>query len=209
MNANEYDFDLNEHVILLNDWFDETIINKFAFNHHGTTDNDKATGILINGKGVDMRKITEEIFHSPRAVFHVKYGFRYRFRLINSGVSYCPIQFMIDNHTISVIASDGHSVKSRNFEAIVLHAGIIDVNLTCIYIEVNNYTVLGERYDVVLNASKKEGNYWIKAKGLGDCDIEKVFQTAILNYDGVDEEDKPFGDEILDYDSIEVHGMVN
>ena len=125
LNAGEYDHDLNEHIILLNDWFDETIISKFAFNHHGTTDNDRATGILINGKGVDLRNEKKDYAHTPRALFHVKSGSRYRFRLINAGVSYCPILFMIDNHTLSVVASDGHSVKAESFEAVVLHAGII------------------------------------------------------------------------------------
>lgn len=110
-------------MIILNDWFDETIISKFAFNHHGTTDNDRATAILINGKGVDLRNENKDNINTPRAVFKVKLGVKYRFRLINAGVSYCPVQFMIDNHTLSVIASDGHSVKAKNFEAVVLHAG--------------------------------------------------------------------------------------
>jgi hypothetical protein len=60
----------------------------------------------------------------------------------------------------------------------------------------------------VINANKRSGNYWIKAKGLGDCDFNEVFQTAILNYEGVDEHEKPFGEEILEYDDILVNGLV-
>ena len=83
MNYKEYNFDLNEHVIILHDWFDETIVSKFAFHHHSTTDNNRPTGILINGKGVDLRQ--NETIQTPRAIFTVQQGFRYRFRLINSG----------------------------------------------------------------------------------------------------------------------------
>ena len=118
LNSKEYDYDLNEHVIILNDWFDETIISKFAFNHHGTTDNDKPTAILINGRGFDSREN-----NTPLAVFNVQKGFRYRFRLINSGVTFCPIQFMVDNHTLTVISTDGKSVEPEEFHAVTLHAG--------------------------------------------------------------------------------------
>ena len=86
MNYRVYNFDLNEHIIIIDDWFDETIVSKFAFHHHSTTDNNRTTAILINGKGVDLRK--NSTIQTPRAVFTVQKGFRYRFRLINSGVSF-------------------------------------------------------------------------------------------------------------------------
>ena len=44
---------------------------------------------------------------------------------------------------------------------------------------------------------------------MGDCDFNEVFQTAILNYDGADDHEKPFGEEILEYDEIVVHGLVS
>ena len=42
--------------------------------------------------------------------------------------------------------------------------------------------MLAERYDFVLTANQRPGNYWIKVKGLGDCEMHEVFETAILNY---------------------------
>jgi L-ascorbate oxidase len=120
VNLNEYDYDLNEHVIILNDWYKETIISRFAFNQHGTTDNNRAISILINGKGAGMKKNETE---TPRALFKVKHGYRYRFRIINAGVSYCPMIFTIDNHQMTVIAIDGKSVVPSTFDSIFLFAG--------------------------------------------------------------------------------------
>lgn len=126
VSSNEYDFDLNDHVIIFNDWFDETIVSKFAFHHHGTTDNNRATGILINGKGVDVRE--NATMHTPRAVFTVRQGFRYRFRLINSGVSFCPIQFVVDSHNFTVIATDGKPIEPVRFQSVTLHAGYLKIS---------------------------------------------------------------------------------
>lgn len=67
----------------------------------------------------------------------------------------------------------------------------------------------GERYDVVINANKPIGNYWIKAKGIGDCEFNEVFQTAVLNYNTVPVDQIPFGGDDFDYDSIEINGTVN
>jgi L-ascorbate oxidase len=127
MNYKEYNFDLNEHIIIIDDWFDETIVSKFAFHHHSTTDNNRPTAILINGKGVDLRQ--NSTIQTPRAVFTVQKGFRYRFRLINSGVSFCPIQFIVDNHNLTVIASDGKLVEPQIYESVTLHAGNLKVKI--------------------------------------------------------------------------------
>ena len=61
---------------------------------------------------------------------------------------------------------------------------------------------------MVINANKPLNNYWIKTKGIGDCEYNKVFQTAILNYDTVPKDQKPYGDDDFDFDSIQVTGSV-
>lgn len=45
-----YDYDLPEHVILVTDWLGELTVEKFVAHHHDDGDN-KATSMLINGKG--------------------------------------------------------------------------------------------------------------------------------------------------------------
>ena len=44
---------------------------------------------------------------TPRSVFAVKQGLRFRFRIVNAGILYCPIEVSIDNHLLAVIAVDG------------------------------------------------------------------------------------------------------
>lgn len=47
----------------------------------------------------------------------------------------------------------------------------------------------GERWDFVLNADQKVGNYWIRFAGLMDCDqrFTSAHQVAVLHYDGAPE----------------------
>lgn len=159
----KYDYDLVEHIITLNDWLNQTSIAKFAGHHHNDGDN-KPDSILINGKG-DLHKFydkDENEIRTPIAEFVVSQGKRYRFRLINAGILYCPIEFSIEDHNITVIASDGFFLEENTVESLVIYAG--------------------ERYDFILTANKMPKNYWIRAKGLADCSVNKVFQKAILKY---------------------------
>jgi L-ascorbate oxidase len=120
-----YDHDLAEHVITVNDWINETSIAKFAGHHHNDGDN-KARSILINGRGVlyaHSSPANGTLFETPRAQFKVVQGQKYRFRLINAGVLYCPIEFSIDEHNLTVIASDGNYVEASQVESLIIYAG--------------------------------------------------------------------------------------
>ncbi|KAL3872010.1 hypothetical protein ACJMK2_039981 [Sinanodonta woodiana] len=111
---------------------------------------------------VDMTNTsTSTINFTPRAVFSVTSGMRYRFRLIGNGVVNCPLQVSIDNHTLKVISSDGVDIEPYTAKAINIYAG--------------------ERYDIVVQASQLIGNYWIRVFGMGDC--KTTNQSAILHYD--------------------------
>ncbi|XP_048752208.2 uncharacterized protein LOC125663848 isoform X2 [Ostrea edulis] len=123
---------------------------------------------------------------TPRAIFTVKQGQRYRFRVASNGVNNCPIEFSIDNHTLTVISSDGTPFKPVHVQSFNIFAG--------------------ERYDFILNADKEAGNFWIRTRGLADCGPEynSVRQTAILRYEGV----MPmFPKESTDYEAGERPGM--
>ncbi len=184
----KYDYDLAEHVIVLNDWLHETSINKFAGHHHSDGDN-KPNSMLINGKGVFKKFIITNNnssieLQTPRERFYVEYGRKYRFRVINAGVLYCPIELSIDNHNLTVIASDGRSVELVEVSSFVIYAG--------------------ERIDFVLSANQENKTYWIKAKGWADCRVNSVFQTAFLsykNYDSVLEQN-------FDYSNATREGLV-
>lgn len=111
----------------------------------------------------------------PLQIYNVKRGFRYRFRVINAEFLNCPIKISIDNHTLTAFNSDGYNFEAVDVGSIVTYAG--------------------ERFDFVLNADQPIGNYWIRLKGLMDCDerFTSAFQVAILHYDGAANEE-PTGD---------------
>lgn len=122
--SSSYDYDLAEHVIVLNDWINETAIAKFSGHVHDDGNN-KPTSILINGKGA-ARTFQDQngtVYETPRAQFTVTPGKSYRFRIINAGVLYCPLEFSIDSHKLTVIASDGRYLQSRDVDSLFIYAG--------------------------------------------------------------------------------------
>ena len=160
--ADLYDHDLADHVIMVNDWINETSISKFSGHYHNDGDN-KPTSMLINGRGAPQQTFSSARNETPRATFRVQHGNRYRFRLINAGFLYCPVEFSIDNHTLTVIASDGGLVEPVEVASLIIYAG--------------------ERYDFVVDANQTSAtSYWIRVKGWADCGVHSVFQTAILSY---------------------------
>lgn len=110
-----------------------------------------------------------QLHQMPLQTFHVRRGFRYRFRIINAEFLNCPIALSIDNHTLLAIHSDGYDFEPLEVGAIVTYAG--------------------ERFDFVLNANQPIGNYWIRFKGLMDCSDQftSAFQVGILRYEGAGE----------------------
>lgn len=224
-----YDFDLPEHIIIIQDWEHMSAVATFSAFHHSIGDN-KPQNILINGKGkymqpkqqsadgvtiVDVntfkkmangeiipndvevvngagvinnpvkmvnstqtratgdpethkrnkREYIAEAILTPLEVYHVASGHSYRFRTINAGFLNCPVEISIDNHNITVIASDGWYFEPVEVSSLVTYAG--------------------ERFDFVVNANQPIDNYWIRVRGLMDCDerFTKAYQVAVLRYE--------------------------
>ena len=113
--------DQPEHVVVLNDWINQTYINKYVqfVDARGSEDIDS---ILINGRGVNTGEI-KELYKGPRAEFLVTSGFRYRFRIINAGLLFCPLEMSIDEHVLVLIAVDGNPIKPVRLKSIILGAG--------------------------------------------------------------------------------------
>mgnify|MGYP002785629689 CR=1 FL=1 len=115
-----YDFDLDEHVLILNDWANET-----AYKHYSVLDF-KIESILINGKAAHKKFDTiekKQTYEKTLELVQVKKGYKYRFRLINAGYLFCPLQFSIENHNITIIATDGSLVKPIELESLVIYSG--------------------------------------------------------------------------------------
>jgi len=162
VNSNLYDYDLSDHVIIVNDW---AHMSSASWNAEFRQSDGYILGktILINGKGKPSAENPTST-ETPLAKFSVKLNQRYRFRLIDIGVYYCPKRFSVDGHNLTIIALDGHLIEPVEVESIVTQPGM--------------------RYDFVLNTNKEPMNYFIKVKGIVDvCDIFKTFQLAELNYE--------------------------
>lgn len=69
-------------------------------------------------------------------------GKSYRFRVIGHGTIY-PLRISVDNHNISVIASDGYDVTPTPCESFIINPG--------------------ERFDFVVKADQDVSNYWVRA----------------------------------------------
>lgn len=118
---------------------------------------------------------------TPLEIFHVTAGGSFRFRTINAGFLNCPVEISIDEHNITVISSDG-----GYFEPVVVSTLV---------------SYAGERFDFVLKADQPVANYWVRVRGLMDCDerFTKAHQVAILRYAGAPD-GEPTGEDKPTYD---------
>ncbi|KAL1123234.1 hypothetical protein AAG570_002321, partial [Ranatra chinensis] len=162
-----YDEDLVEHTLVVLDWVHDTGVSSMTRHHHSSGTNKPPT-LQINGKGLYRA--------FPPASFTVKQGLRYRFRLINAGVLNCPIQLSIDNHSMTAISTDGIDIVPVKVDSLVSYAG--------------------ERWDFILTADRPIGNYWMRFRGLMDCDqrFTSAHQVAVLRYMGSDPAHNPPGE---------------
>ncbi|KAH9505403.1 hypothetical protein Btru_057180 [Bulinus truncatus] len=170
VHKDRYDFDLPEHVVVVNDWWQRDSPSSFAQHHHSNGDNKPST-VLINGKGEYVKTFNATTglnITTPRETFTVKPGKRYRFRVASNGILNCPLLISVDNHTLEIIASDGQPVEPLVVDAFNIFAG--------------------ERYDFILTANQTVGNYLMRVRGMLDCDarFKDANQTAILHYEGAD-----------------------
>lgn len=94
--------------------------------------------------------INEESEMIPFEVFYVNKENKYRFRLINAEFLNCPMELSVDSHNLTVFSTDGNDVEPIEVSSFVSYAG--------------------ERFDFIINANQEEGNYWIRVRGLMDCD---------------------------------------
>lgn len=125
--ASLYDYDLSDHVIVMNDWFEKPIALEFALHvHTDRTRFNYADAILINGRASTSRtNFTQNSkkIETPKAMFRVTSGYRYRFRLIHAGISHCAFQFSVENHDLKVIATDGNFLEPTDVETVILYPG--------------------------------------------------------------------------------------
>ncbi|CAG4911775.1 unnamed protein product [Colias eurytheme] len=91
----------------------------------------------------------------------VMQSYGYRLRLINAIGIECPILVSINDHLMTVVASDGKPVQPVTAAAVKLYPG--------------------ERMDVVVRADQSSGGYWLIVKGESACDSLKARSMFIYS----------------------------
>ncbi|XP_044007191.1 laccase-5-like isoform X2 [Aphidius gifuensis] len=163
-NHSLYDYDDNDNLIFLSDFLHDNPDDHFPGTSSKFNAGSIPKNILINGQGQWLNTTSGEFTETPLSVINVKPGKRYRFRMINGASFGCPLTFTIQNHNLTVIATDGESVKP------------IVVN------SITSYSA--ERFDFIINANQQSGSYWIQARLIGPCTAREVMQLGILRYVG-------------------------
>ncbi|KAL4964354.1 Cupredoxin [Aspergillus stella-maris] len=134
-----YDVDLGH--LFLNDWYHETADSLVL--QAGTGGPPTAPNGLINGTNIweDGGSRWETTFEAEK---------KYRFRLVNAAADQ-HFRFMVDNHTLEVIAND--------------FVPIIPYNTTQLSI------AMGQRYDVIVTAKDQQtvGDFWLRAIPQSSC----------------------------------------
>lgn len=166
--AETYDVDDFDHILIIQEWFHMTTLDKFIGNLHANKDGLPDT-ILINGKGRNTRAEAEgvEAYPMPLEVLEVTQHLKHRLRIVNAGGQSCPIIVSVDNHRMTVIAADDQNIVPVTVDSFVIYSG--------------------ERFDVVIEAAQPVDNYWIRVNGMMDCQTRQSYQGAILRYKGAPE----------------------
>ncbi|OWF48227.1 laccase-1-like [Mizuhopecten yessoensis] len=125
------------------------------------------TSALINGKGRYYPNLTKDDHNfAPLTMYNVQFGNTYRFRVVNAGALY-PMRIAIDNHSLTLTASDGFDFKPVVAESFIINPG--------------------ERYDFFIVAEQPIANYWVRAETIEYPNPHKA--KAILRYSGAGDEE--------------------
>ena len=165
-------------VLFLNDWTHQTADQVYtAAETSGPPTLDNG---LINGTNV---------YGDVGSRFNMTFteGESHRIRLVNGAID-THFKFMIDNHTMTVIAMD--FVPIVPYETTVLSIG------------------MGQRYDIVVNATETAGNYWMRAIPQTECSDNDNADNikGIVKYDSTDD-DEPTTDAYSYTDSCDDEDM--
>lgn len=162
--ADLYDVDDESTIWFISDWWHNSTVPMLA-SYQATQIIPVSDSGLFNGAGRYNSGPQTEY-----AVSKVTTGKRYRMRLINASAR-SDFTVSIDNHTMTVIGTDGVATVPYT-------VNVIDM-------------LAGQRYDVVLTADQPVGNYWINTiLGGGNparnLNLNVTLGRGILRYEGAD-----------------------
>lgn len=160
-NSKLYDFDLSEHVVVLSDWMNALTEDFFPGK---ITTSSYPQSLLINGHGRYFNKQTKQLTKAPVSVFHVNENMRCKFRLIGASSNVCALQFQVEKHNFTIIATDSVHVKPFVADKLTISSG--------------------ERFDIVINANRQDkDSFWIRLSVMDPCKGDNAIEEfAVLQY---------------------------
>ncbi|KAI1822179.1 multicopper oxidase [Xylaria intraflava] len=150
-------YDEDKGPIVLSDWLHQTTDS--LYDAASTGGPPKQSNGLINGLNV---------YQSGGSRFKTNFasGKSYRLRLVNTAID-TMFRFSIDNHTLTVISAD--LVPIVPFQTNTINVAI------------------GQRYDVIVTANQKPGNYWMRSTPQLTCSSNEntLNIKGIVTYDDI------------------------
>jgi FtsP/CotA-like multicopper oxidase with cupredoxin domain len=157
--TSNYDLDLGTYTV--NDWYYQTADQISAIaeaNLQQAAPPPPADTVLINGTNKNAAG------GGSYGTVTLKPGKSHRLRIINTSIDN-SIRVSLDGHSFSVISADFVPIKPYTTEWVLLG--------------------IGQRYDVIINATETAGNYWFRATPAADCaSANKFYAQSIFTYEG-------------------------
>lgn len=172
-----YDIDLG--ALPVSDWYDTPAFTILAARAPAPP---TSQSILVNGTGV-----TGGV--GEYSITSLSPGKKHKLGFINTSLNQF-IHVSLDNHKFLVVAADFIPIKPYVASSIVLSTGLLSFT----YYELNSYSLVGQRYEVIVEANQTIDNYWLRVgTGGGQCDgpnqknLNADTQGAIFRYAGASE----------------------
>merc|ERR1719402_1539265 len=153
--------DKTEHTIMIQEWYSSTAQQRF---HHNK--DEPPSSLLINGKGRSNTNSSPIVRPWPIFTVDPNECSYYRFRFIGAVDLHCPVQVGIEDHSFTLIATDGEYIIPEEDVATLTLAN-------------------GERFDILLDVSHhQEKTYEMRFSGApGDfTNCKGVSAIAFLQY---------------------------
>lgn len=166
-------WDIDAGPILITDWLHG---NAFEMYHKELINRTQSDSVLINGKGIYECNKTDPLCVGDGSYWETTFtpGKKHLLRFINTSTN-SHFRVALDNHKLLVVSTDFVPIKP--FMADYINIGI------------------GQRYEVIIEANAKIGNYWLRTEPQSDCSsiVSTAYKHAkgIIRYKGSDPKTNP------------------
>lgn len=184
-------YDEDKGVLFLSDWLSQTVDELYMLDRaDGPYTSPFVSSIgLMNGTNRNVAGLNNvSVGHYFNTT--VSPGKKYRLRIVNSAIN-THYLFKINNHNLTVIATDFVPIHSYTSESIQIGMGMY-YSLHCesfsqpqeLHKNQTNFLTTGQRYDVIFTADQAAvaDSFWIQAQTMQCSSNSNLNVTGILSY---------------------------